>query len=245
MSLFLYKDNIKVCIGNFDERRIVSLPIVLYFTNPGGKHMKKKLIMLFVCIAMSLSLVACSDNGKKVSSQKTVSDENEKTTSAESTEGEIVEEDGMRKEPVITDKELNRSGETGPIKYNLKAIQVSKLTATTDDAADLLQIEKDKESALVAIDIEIENTSDDTISIYPDQGTITTNTKEQATAEIFLSDGLGGEMKGQIKKDGTVFFILKNSKADDINKITYYVDAPHDENFDSVGDDIEVELNFK
>lgn len=139
---------------------------------------------------------------------------------------------------------MNRTGETGPIKYNIKEIQVSKLTATTDEAASLLEIDKDTEATLIALNIEIENTSEDTINIYPDQGTLTSNTKEQVDADMLLSDNIGGEMISEVKKDGTVFFVLKNSKADEINTITYHVDAPHDENFNSVGDKIEEKLNF-
>lgn len=210
--------------------------------------MKKKLMTLLLMLALALSAMACSDNGDSAESEKTVDEASGETTDEatdDSTVGEIVEENGIRKEPIITDKDLNRSGETGPIKYNIKELQVSKLTATTDEMASLLDIDKDTEVALVALNIEIENTSTDTISIYPDQGTLTTDTKEQVNADMFLSDSIGGEMIGEVKKDGTIFFVLKKSKADEINTITYYVDGPHDEDLNTVGDEIKEELNFK
>lgn len=207
--------------------------------------MRKKLLTLGLAILISTSLVACGDNGKKVESEKEVSNKTEASTNDESKTGEVVEENGMKKIPVITDKKLNKKGESGPIKYNIKAIQVSKLTATTDDMASTLDVEKDKEVALVAMDIEVENTSEKTISFYPDQSEITTNTKEQVSSEVFLSDSVGGDYIGKVKKSGTVFFILKNSSADDIDTITYHVDAPCDENFESVGDQVSVELKFE
>ena len=74
---------------------------------------------------------------------------------------------------------------------------------------------------------------------------ILTNTKEQVSSEVFLSDSVGGDYIGKVKKSGTIFFILKNSSADDINTITYHVDAPCDENFESVGDQVSVELKFE
>lgn len=207
--------------------------------------MRKKLLTLGLAILISTSLVACGDNGKKVESEKEVSNKTETSADDESKTGEVVEENGMKKVPVITDKKLNKKGESGPIKYNIKAIQVSKLTATTDDMASALDVEKDKEVTLVAMDIEVENTSEKTISFYPDQSEITTNTKEQVSSELFLSDSVGGDYIGKVKKSGTVFFILKNSSADDIDTITYHVDAPCDENFESVGDKVSVELKFE
>lgn len=207
--------------------------------------MRKKLLTLGLAVLISTSFVACGDNGKKVESEKDVSNKTEASTNDESKTGEVVEENGMKKVPVITDKKLNKKGESGPIKYNIKAIQVSKLTATTDDMASALDVEKDKEVTLVAMDIEVENTSEKTISFYPDQSEITTNTKEQVSSEVFLSDSVGGDYIGKVKKSGTVFFILKNSSADDIDTITYHVDAPCDENFESVGDKVSVELKFE
>lgn len=207
--------------------------------------MRKKLLTLGLAVLISTSFVACGDNGKKVESEKEVSNKTEASTNDESKTGEVVEENGMKKVPVITDKKLNKKGESGPIKYNIKAIQVSKLTATTDDMASALDVEKDKEVTLVAMDIEVENTSEKTINFYPDQSEITTNTKEQVSSEVFLSDSVGGDYIGKVKKSGTVFFILKNSSADDIDTITYHVDAPCDENFESVGDKVSVELKFE
>lgn len=217
--------------------------------------MKKKIVSLLLIAVMTLSLVACGDNGEEVESEKEVVTE-EETTEAEvqeeteepaddSTTGEIVEEGGLRKEPIITDKELNKTGETGPFKYSINAIQVSKLTATNDEMAELLSIEKDKEVALVVMDVSVENTTEDTNSIYFDQATLTTNTKEQVTADFMLSDYIEGEYLGAVIHEGSIYFILPNTNADDLTTITLHVDAPHDENFEPIGDDVKVELSFE
>lgn len=50
------------------------------------------------------------------------------------------------------------------------------------------------------VDVTAENTSDDTINFHPNQATITTNTGEQIQAEIFISDDVGGEFIGKVKK---------------------------------------------
>lgn len=158
--------------------------------------------------------------------------------------GEVVEENGLRKVPVITNKELNYTGQTGPFSYTIKAIQVSKVTALTDEMAGLLGTEKGQEIALVVMDLSAENQSEDTNDFYIGQTTITTNTKEQVTPDIWLSDYIESEFFGNVIHSGTMYWILHNTNADDITTITLHADAPNNSNFETIGDEVNVELNF-
>ena len=108
-----------------------------------------------------------------------------------------------------------------------------------------MDLEKDKEAAVVVVHFDVENTSDDTISFYPDQSVMTTNTKEQVSASVFLSDSVGGDFIGNVKKSGNVIFILKNSSADDLANVTIHINAPHNDSFDSVGDPVEINIPVK
>lgn len=214
--------------------------------------MKRKIAVLFTISALccsTLIFTACGDDGKKVSSQKEITaSENSSTNeteNTEATEGKIVEQDGIRKEPVATNKELNIKGETGPMKYTIEGVQVSKLTATTDDAANLLEIEKNKEVTVIAVNASAENTSDDTVNFYLDQATLTTDTKEQVESDMFLGEYIDGEYIGNVIHSGSMVYILKNSKADDIGKISLHIDAPLDEDFNTIGDNVTVDINIK
>lgn len=221
--------------------------------------MKKKIVAIMLASMMAFSVVGCgNDNGKKVESQKEISAEEkaeeEKAEEAteekeeetdDSTTGEVVEENGLRKEPVATNKELNLTGETGPFKYTIEAVQVSKLTATTDEMAEMLGIEKDREVALVAINASAENTTENTLSFYIGQATLTTNTKEQVETEGFLSEYINGEFLGNVKNSGNLIYILKNSKAEDITNLTLHIDAPHNENFENIGDEVKIDISLK
>lgn len=223
------------------------------------KKMKKKIVTIMLASMMAFSVVGCgNDNGKKVESQKEISAEEkaeeEKAEEAteekeeetdDSTTGEVVEENGLRKEPVATNKELNLTGETGPFKYTIEAVQVSKLTATTDEMAEMLGIEKDREVALVAINASAENTTENTLSFYIGQATLTTNTKEQVETEGFLSEYINGEFLGNVKNSGNLIYILKNSKAEDITNLTLHIDAPHNENFENIGDEVKIDISLK
>lgn len=212
--------------------------------------MKNKIVALMLAGCMAVSITACGggDNGKKVESQKEVSaeqKEQKEEPADDSTTGEVVEENGLRKEPVATNKELNLAGETGPFKYTIEGVQVSRLTATTDEMAEVLGIEKDKEVALVAINASAENTTDKTLSFYIGQATLTTNTKEQVEADGFLSEYIEGEFLGNVKNSGNLIYILKNSKAEDITNLIMHIDAPHDENFENIGDEVKIDINLK
>ena len=202
--------------------------------------MKKKILTLCLAAIMCVSFAACGSTASDDSS--VLSSEAEKQT--DSDVGKVTEQNGMRKEVVYTNKD-NLGGETGPIKYSTSEIQISKLVATTDDAASLLDLEKDKEYAVVVAHFDVENTSDETISFYPDQSVMTTNTKEQINASLFLSDSVGGDFIGKVKKSGNVIFILKNSSADDLANVTIHINAPHNDSFDSVGDPVEINIPVK
>lgn len=209
--------------------------------------MKKKVLLGCFVVLTAVSLAGCSsDNGKKVESKKKVEKATDKSAETDDSKtGEIVEENGMKKVPVMTDKKLNMTGKTGPIKYSIDGIQISKFTATTDEMADTLEIDKNKEITLVALNVSAENTSDKTVNFYLGQAKITTDTKEQADPDVMLGENLEGEFLGKVKHNGTNIYLLKNSKADKINKIKLFVDAPSDENYESVGNKVELELKLK
>lgn len=224
--------------------------------------MKKKVLAATLAVTLGLSIAACGSS-KEVVSQKEVTAVDSETEAVKETDiiletetiletenddsnvGEIIEENGLRKQPVITDKELNHTGETGPFKYSIKAIQVSKLTATNNEMAEMLEIEKDKEVTLVVMDVSIENTTDATNYIYFDQATLTTNTKEQVETDWMLSDYIDGEYLGSVVHEGAIFYILKNTNADELTNIKLYVDAPHDENFETIGEEVVIDLVFE
>ena len=214
--------------------------------------MRRKTLLTIVMAAM-LSLAACGTETNTTeeaatNSQETAKTTEEKTTEEKSTEeesAEVVEENGMRKEPVVTKKGLNKTGETGPLKYTIEDIQISKLTATTDEAATLLGIEKDKEVAIVVINASAENTSDDTVNFFLGQATLTSNTKEQVESDMFLSEYIDGEFIGNVIHSGNLVYILKNSSAEDITQVSLHIDAPSNSNYETIGEEVSIDLTIE
>ena len=208
--------------------------------------MKKVVIMLL----MSLMLVSCSSKKEEKNTTETNTSEVKKEENQEDKkenkkkEGETTEQNGLKKTVIFTNKELNKTGESGSIKYNFTKIQVSKITATTDDTAQMFEVEKGKEFAIVVFDIEVENTSDKDVSFYISQAKLISNTKEQVEPDMIASTYIDGEFLGAVKKKGTNVYLLKNSKAEDIKSVEIRISAPTDKNFNKLGEDIKFTIDI-
>lgn len=217
--------------------------------------MKRKLITLLTLSSLILSISACGET--KVESQKSVSVTEKSDTAAssdtdpgtttedDSKTGTVTHGEGFTKTPVITDKALNYTGNAGPMNYSIDAIQISNLVATTDAAANMFNIEKNKETAIIALDISAENTSDEDITFFISQATLVSNTKEQVDPSLIFSDYIDSEFLGAVKKSGSSIYILPNSNANDITNITLRISAPTGKDFQALSEDITIDLSFE
>lgn len=154
--------------------------------------------------------------------------------------GEEVREGEFGKFTVIYKNEaVNATQESGPFKVTINKMQIGTLEVNENykeifDNKDLVTV--------VTLEIEVENKSSGTNSIYPNQGTIVTNTKEQKNADLLLSDDVGGDFIGEVVKKGNVIFLL-DSAAEEITSIKYIIEGPHNADFETIGDDIVFELS--
>ena len=155
--------------------------------------------------------------------------------------GKVEESEIGKRTTVKSKKGINQTYESGPIFVTLKDVQIAEIEV--DESAKEMFNNKDRVTAVI-IALSVENTSDETISIYPDQGTIVTNTKEQKEAHIWFSDSVGGDFIGQVIKEGNVIFLL-DSPAEEISHIKYVIGKPHDVNLDNRDwNDIVIELDI-
>lgn len=208
----------------------------------------KKILILFVSISLALFLTACSDSessNSKSNDEKETSQENKEEAKQEETKkeesNEKVTESEVGKLTVANQKkDLNQTVQSGPINLTINAIQ----TATLEPSESYKEMFDGKDKVtIVTINLSVENTSDDTIGFYPDQGVLTTNTGEQANAEMFMSDEVGGDFYGKVKKEGNVIFQV-NSEAKEITQLKYIIDGAHDADFNSLGDQLQIDLSF-
>jgi hypothetical protein len=202
----------------------------------------KKILIIFLIIL--LFVVGCGANPDEQNNT------NQNTGKAVTTDG--INADNDKKGPEVKESEIGKLTifnkneeveaikESGPFVVKVNKVQVAKLEVSDDyksmfDDKDIV--------AVVTLEVEVENKSTETNSIYPDQGTIVTDTKEQKEANIFLSDDVGGEYIGEVVKKGNVIFVL-DSAAEEITGFKYIISKPIDSNWDALGEDITFDISF-
>ena len=96
-------------------------------------------------------------------------------------------------------------------------LSISQVNTTYGELAGDLAAFMDTDAIhYIQIDMEVQNTSEETIAFYASQATITTNTGEQLESDMWLSDHLDGTYIGEVRKSGSQFLILENSNDEEI-----------------------------
>lgn len=187
--------------------------------------------------------IAAEEETEESSDDETSNDElveEEDGNSPEQQVGDVIEEDGMKRTVVATNYGINKTLESGPFSVTLINAQVSHLEIENEDNIESFGGD---DFAMVAFDIEVSNASEETNAIYPDQGTIVTNTGNQVEADLFMSDTVGGEFMGEVTKSGAVFFFYEGDP-EEISNVRYIIGSGQDENFDSFSDNLEFSVDF-
>lgn len=153
--------------------------------------------------------------------------------------GEIYSDETMKKNPLLTDRDLDYHAESGVIKYTVNSIQLAHLEIYNQEMADFIEVESNTDVALISIDITAENTSDDDVMFYPQVAKLVTDTKKQVRCITALSDSYD-VFYGNVEQNGQIIFIIPDD-IDNIHAFTLRIDAPrkHDTG-ETVGDDIKI-----
>jgi len=153
--------------------------------------------------------------------------------------GDVIEAEGGTRTIVATNYGINETKENGPFTVTLTNAQLSQFQPSED----MVDIFGGEDLGMVTVQVEVENNSEDTNSIYPDQGIAVTDTGQQIDAELFFSDDVGGDFHGNVVKSGDVFFFF-DGQAEDVSNVRYIVDSGSDENFERFGEDLEFSIDF-
>lgn len=202
--------------------------------------MKKTLIAL-----MTVVTVGCASPQEV----ETVAAVEPEATEQEVTEQEVTEQETETPEPAeepeAADNELligTQTVETGGFVLTVDAAAYFDRDELGPDAQEILE---PGTKSLISLKVSVENTTDETLAIYPDQGTLVVGS-EQMMANVWVSDSVGGDFYGPVSKEGTVVF-ESTQTTDEIvaaGGARYIVDAPHNEDFASTGDDVDLNLNW-
>lgn len=130
--------------------------------------------------------------------------------------------------------------ETGPI-----TMEIEQVNAASGELSPEMQKMIEKENIdYVQIDLTVENAGEEDTTFYASQATIATSTGEQLEPDLWLSDHIAGDLMSGTSHSGSFYFVLENSKAEDVESVRVTWSAPVDANYEEVGEavDIDVEL---
>lgn len=203
--------------------------------------------LLFVLLLV-LFLAACGGEGEESGSEESSSNEvnASEETDSDSTEDEVTEGDTIENEMgtfniTYKDKDIKDTYENGPMNLTITGVQVGTLEPS-EDYKDMF--DGKEKLTTITVGMNAENTSDETVSFYPNQAVLTTNAGDQVDADLFLSGDVGGDFFGEVKKEGEVIFLL-DTPAEEIESGKLIINGSHDENIDRLGEDLQIELGFK
>ncbi|MFN3632598.1 hypothetical protein [Exiguobacterium profundum] len=150
-----------------------------------------------------------------------------------SEEFEVEENDLGISQIYMKDSDLGIEEKIGPIIFQINKVQTMRLQVASDFRS---VFDDKKEVTLVSFSVVAENTSDDTVTFYPDQARLVTNTGEQIDAVFLLSDDVGGEFLGKVRKEGGVHFQVESMPAE-LTEVRFVVEGPYNDQFNTIAED--------
>ncbi len=191
--------------------------------------MRKKWVKLVIsCLSVLFLFGASNVNAQKVELAK------QKV-------GDVFKTDGGKFE-VIKKTDIDETKETGPFKVKVNYISALSFEPTKEMAS-FVETNENGLVHLIAVHMTIENTTDETLAIYPNQSVLIAN-KKQVDSDLFLSADIGGDFYGNVEKEGIVFYVYDGDLAD-VEDMKVIVKPPHGPTYESIGDAIEFELKFE
>lgn len=207
----------------------------------------KKVLSLFLIGLLVVVLAACTSDDKKAN-EEGFAEETEEREDEESLipVGETAETEGgsftyharnNRLKPIETDS------------FNINVDKVSVMSGKL--AGGFKEYMGQDEIQYIQFDLEVENKTSDALNFEAYQASIVTNTGEEIAApdsRLTTKSEDTGELNekytGGEKKQGAIFFLLEETKAEDVEWVQINMKAPVDENDEKVGEDIKIKVKL-
>lgn len=205
--------------------------------------MKKKIIPFVLSISSAgILLGGCSLFGSGENNDQAPAEVSSTTNSEQENTGDVIEKDGIRKTIVYNNSAPGIEGETGPMEYSLDSIQLADVITTTDTASRMLDLEKNTDAVMITIGFTCKNIWDISSNFYISQAVIELEDGEDATPKSFYGEYTDGHFVAGASKTGSNVYVIKGKKAEEIKNIMFHVDAPADNDFQDIGEDLDVEI---
>jgi hypothetical protein len=138
--------------------------------------------------------------------------------------------------------------DSGGVKLELARVVIAKKEAAKQQFS-MIQIFDDKPTVVEFI-FKITNTTDKTVNIYVDQGTVAINTEQIDLFDYSIGgakfgDDLGGEFLPGVTAIGGMWVGIKRADYDKVTKIQIKIDGPTDVNYSKLGPDYIFNIDVK
>lgn len=94
----------------------------------------------------------------------------------------------------------------------------------------------------MSLTIYFDNTSDENVCFLVSQSSVSTNTEEDIPANGFLSDLMNEDVPPHESWEGTEYYILKETDADNIETLNFVLPPPFDEDGNDLSGDVEINI---
>lgn len=141
---------------------------------------------------------------------------------------------------VIKAGRVDQTYKIGPLNLTVYGVMAGRFTEFDEELKSYYDTEDPVD--VVTIFYSVENTEDKNINFYVGQSSITTDTKEQIEPDLLAGQEGGGEMLGQVAKEGVNLYYPNN--AEDIKEIVWHVADVNDENFAKIAEGIKIKFTF-
>lgn len=210
--------------------------------------------LLYICLSISLLILsACSDNseGNEQNKAKQDSDskveQDQKTSEQSDNNNDGNDDDMFSMGDFETLKGKNAVGtyETGPISITIKSVAV-KRGETNEDFLNGRLPEGEIEFVKVLMTMTSEkndiNFTEDNFQLTTDSGEKFNKPEGLMSTALNIDFAYSGSDTGSGDYYVTVAYILEQSKAEALEEVNFYVKAPTDQNGNSLGENINVEI---
>ncbi|PAF13712.1 hypothetical protein CHH59_12750 [Shouchella clausii] len=226
----------------------------------------KKNLLVTLSLVSAITLSACGSSDDTSASEESsdskqeTAETTEKETDSKSGESESEDDDAKEEDSdggdwehqvgdtnddgtlrLLARNDTSETIETGPFTLDFPQVTVSEIVEWPEELTDVYDTEP---TGVIQIDIEVSNSSEDTLRFHMDKATITTSTGEQLEPDFLSSDHLGGEFIGAVNKSGSVRYMLENSDPNEIEWVRILINGPSDENYERIGEDVDVQIDF-
>ncbi|KIL46198.1 hypothetical protein [Jeotgalibacillus campisalis] len=123
--------------------------------------------------------------------------------------------------------------QTGTINFSLDSVKIADFTPQ-----DPSMFEGQESFSVAVMFLTSENTSEETVSFHPFSSVLTTDTKKQIEAEMFLNAG-ESEHIGQVIQEHQVAYNLGDEGIEDVTELTFTIDGPSQDSMTN-GEDVTI-----